>query len=108
MVFPFAEVEDFALFANLRKEFKFKARKRQCEDDIKDEITSETKDSFSYSESLRKTNSIHFRSKLAEDRDYVCILSAKYFSSVFQYASYREFVMNQISLHFYITDRCHG
>lgn len=93
---------DYALFANLRKEFK--ARKKLCEetyiDDIEDKIIVNTKAFFSYTKSLRKTNSIpnrvHFRSEFAEDRDSVCNLFAKYFASVFTYDTYEDFVVYQL------------
>lgn len=90
-------------FANLRKEFK--ALKKLCEEayvcDIEDKITTNTKAFFSYTKSLRKTNSIPNRVQLcdefADDCDSVCDLFAKYFASVFQQDSYCDFVMNQFA-----------
>lgn len=101
---------DYALFANLRKEFK--ARKRLCEEtyinDIEDKITTNTKAFFSYTKSLRKTNSIpnrvNFNSEFAEDRDLVCDLFSKYFASVFTHDCHQDFVVNQFAPYLHITD----
>ncbi|KAG4074271.1 hypothetical protein HA402_008680 [Bradysia odoriphaga] len=101
---------DCALFAGLRKEFK--ARKRLCEeayvDDIEEKVTVNTKAFFSYTKSLRKTNSmpsqVHYCLESAADPDSVCNLFAKYFASVFKHDSFQDFVANQLAPDFSFSD----
>lgn len=101
---------DYKLFADLRKEFK--ARKKLCEDayigDIEEKISVNTKAFFSYTKSLKKTNSIpnqvHFQGELADDPNAVCNLFAKYFESVFRHCTFVNFVVNQIVPDFYIDE----
>lgn len=101
---------DYAVFSNLRKEFK--ARQRMCEEvyisDIEDKVSVNTKAFFSYTKSLRKTNSVpsvvHYGPDSASDPDSVCNLFAKYFASVFNHSSYGEFVVSQMTPDLHISD----
>ena len=100
------EPVDYEEFSRLRKEFK--ARKRLCEvayvDDVERKVTVNTKAFFSYTKSLRKTNSVpsqvYYCLESAADPDSVCNLFARYFASVFKCSDYRDFIVDQLPLTF--------
>lgn len=67
-----------------------------------------TKAFFSYTKSLRKTNSIpnqvSFGTETANDRYSVSNLFAKYFASVFQHDCFTDFIVNQFTTDLQIYD----
>lgn len=101
-----ADDSDYENFSNMRR--KVKNFQERCHEnyvaDIEGKLSSNTKSFFSYTKSLKASNSlpnvVHHNGSSSSDRQSVCNMFASYFASVYQQPDHERINIRQVTADF--------